>query len=523
MIIVKADGSIFPNGDAWKCITCGVPEDQQVSRANPLDYPQAFHDGTRILAGTNIIDCGTYQLASVDCTPDKVHIYPIRWNIEADGSGVGGSIRELRKHPDDVHLGFNALTISAGSINQLAYFARLEFNPSPTTGLPLAPRYDLVNVTILVDRGGENPVSIEGDNIILNPGSIAVGELRGFNGRGNEVTYLGYCVESCNIDVFAADLTTGRVRRLTNDPEYVDPIDFSHDNKWYVILDSTNTKRQMFIAGMQGIPPIIDLIVTGVTASIRNNGKRRFFEPWLIDKYSQRGDYIGQTINAGGAGSPGSVNDPQWNAMADPKWSPDGTRITYWQQRTHSPACGGANPLPCPNSTAQGGRLHRLMVAHLTSRTPVPWVRVMPISDTVPWGTPYLPGIPVPTQTPLPPGNYTLAGRVSGSALITLINASGIKSIGTVAVTYHNYSDDGLRFINGTEEVTVTYPGPSPTLLHTDWHSNLTSTGISISSKLTGDGGFHLNIDVQTNEFDANGTLSTVVDGIVYRQPLNFT
>lgn len=107
--IVKVHGTLFPNDDPWKCITCGVPEDQQVSftgTTTDYQYPQAFNDGIRVLACAWIIDCDVTQLASEECTADKVHIYPLRWNVTPDGSGAGGTIRELRKHPDDAHISF---------------------------------------------------------------------------------------------------------------------------------------------------------------------------------------------------------------------------------------------------------------------------------------------------------------------------------------------------------------------------------------------------------------------------------
>ncbi|KAF4629202.1 hypothetical protein G7Y89_g8950 [Cudoniella acicularis] len=521
LIIVKTDGTTFSNGDPWKCLTCGVPEGQQLGRSPTMDYPQAFSDGKRALFGTNILDCGPWQLASEDCTAERTHIYPIRWNVQADGSGEGGNIRELRRHPDDVHLGFNAMVISGGTIGQFGYFARLQFNPVPASGIPLTPRYDLVNVTTLFNPGSLSPVSVKGSNIFVNPQAITVGELRGFSGRGNEVTYLGYPAESCNIDVFGVDLTTGAVRRLTSNPEYVDPVDISPDDQWSVVMDTRGSGRQLFLAAMRGVPPIVDLVITAITASVRNNGQRRFFQPWLLDRHGDRGSYSGQKINAAGGGSLGSVNDPQWNGMADPKWSHDGTAIVYWQQMTHFPACGGANPLPCPKSTEPGGRIDRIMIARLTSRTTVPQKPVAPISDTVPWGLPYIPGSELPSPKPLPPGSYTLIGKVSGFATVSLIAGAGSTFISTVAVTYQDFSDDGENTINGSEEVTVSYK--SPTLNHADWFSNLTSTGANFSTKITSPGGFHVDINIAKNIFTANGTLTTTVDGVAYLQPDNYT
>lgn len=521
LILVKADGTTFPNGDAWKCITCGVPEANQVGRDATMDYPQAFSDGIRVLSGKHIIDCGSAQLASTDCTPDKVHIYPIRWNNQVDGSGAGGSIRELRLHPDNVHLGYSSPGLKDGHLTQFSYFSRLSFNSAPTTGTPLTPRYDLINVNTLFDPTAVQPITVDGDQMFYNEDSITIGELRGFSGRGDEVSYVGYSVESSNIDVFAADLTTGAVRRLTANPEYVDPVDISPDDSWTVVMDTRGSGRQLFMAGMRGIPPLIDLVASTAASSTRNNGRRRFFQPYLIDRYGDRGDYNGQKINEAGDGSPGSINDPNWNGRADPKWSPDGTRIVYWQELVMAPACGGSNPLPCPVSTAQGGRFQRVMVAQLTTRTPLKPEAVAARPDVIPWGTPFELGSGTPTRPFPPQGTYTFQGKVSGSAEVVTTESSTGLSLITVAVTYTNFSDDGINVLVGTEQVTNI--NSSPTLNLVDWYSNLTSTGTTVTTKITSSDGFHLTIDALQNIFNANGTLTTTIDGVEWEQPANET
>ena len=524
LILVKTDGTSFPNGDPWKCVTCGVPKDRMTGNTDLSSYPQAFKDGKTVMTGTNIVTCGSTLLASSECTPEKVHIYPIRWNNKEDGSGPGGSIRELRIHPDNVHIGFSSFAVSDGKIDEYGYFGRLKFNPSPKTGTPLAARYDVVNVTVLFSPNGTQPVSTKGNELFINPDAIAVGELRGFTGTGKEATYVGSPVESCNLDLFAVDLKTGKVRRLTSHPEYADPIDISPDDKWQVVLDTRGTGRQMFLAGLRGIPPVTDLASVTVTSSTRNNGARRFFEPWLLDHDGDRGTYFGQKINAAGDGSPGSVNDPNWNAGADPHWSPDGTRIAYYQMLVTPPACGGKNPLPCPTSTAQGGRTYRVMLAHLITRQPIKAHTVEPISDQVPWGTPYVPGSASPKRASVKAGNYTLKGKKSGFASVSISYGSSDstkQSITAVGSTYHNFSDDGLSFLDGPEKVTST--SLSTTLNRLDWYSDLVSTGQQKGTKKTSPDGFHLQIDALTNIFNANGTLTTTVDGHVYKQPANGT
>ncbi|KAI4859615.1 hypothetical protein F4820DRAFT_439262 [Hypoxylon rubiginosum] len=365
------------------------------------------------------------------------------------------------------------------------------------------------------------PLLVDGNQIRINPEAITVGEFRGFTGSGREATYIGYPKESSNIDVFAVDLTTGSVRRLTSHPEYCDPIDVSADDEWIAIMDTRGSNRQMFMAGMRNIPPITDIISTTAASSTRNNGQRRFFQPYLLDRYGDRGDYYGQQINAAGDGSPGSINDPEWNGMADPRFSLDTTRLVYWQALVVTPACGGSNPLPCPDSTEPGGRTERIMVAHFTSRQPVPVGTVEPLSDTIPWATPYEPGSAPSRPLSVPGGVYTLYGTVNGSAQITIVENGDATTIDTVSVAYDSFSDDGLTFLNGTESVTVR--NPTVTLNEVDWYSDLVQSGQTNATKQTSPDGFHLSIDVLTNIFDANGTLSTTVNGTLYTQPANGT
>lgn len=486
-------------------------------------YPQAFADGKRILAGTNIIEC-PFEFSTRLCTMDKVRIHPIHWNTASDGSGRGGNMRELRLHPDNMHIGFSAATVTAGKFDQYAYIGRLSFNAHPESGEPLIPRYDLCNVQLLFDPTSPQPISVHAqhaDQLVINRDAISIGELRGFSGSGQEVTYIGFPSESSNIDVFAANLATGSVRRLTSHPEYVDPIDISPDDKWMVVLDTRGTGRQMFMAGLRGIPPLTDLVSTSTVASIRNNGYRRFFQPWLIDGLGDRGSYFGQQINAQGNRTPGNggVGDPEWNAMADPKWSPDGTHIVYHQSQTVFPACGGLNPLPCYPSTAEGGRRQRMMLAHLSSRRPLAPVPIKPVSDNIPWATPYIPGSKGVSRPFPAPGSYKLQGTASGWADVNITADDKGTTLQTVSVSYNDFSDDGLNFLTGTEKVST--QNPSVTLNVVNWYSDLDQTGPNNGTKKTSPDGFRLKIDIMKNIFQANGTLKTTINEKEYHQPLN--
>ncbi|KAK1488816.1 hypothetical protein CABS01_02446 [Colletotrichum abscissum] len=522
VLLIKADGTNFTNGDPWKCLSCGVPAVNAISLDPQKDYPHVFRSGDKALWGHNILDCGGAPLESDACTPNKTYIYPIHWNTAADGSGKGGSPREMRLHPDDVHMGWSSFTSTGG---QFAYTGRLNFNAERTVGETLAPRYDLVDVNLLFDPTRANPITTNGSELIIHNNAIAVGELRGFSGNGEEITYIGNPVESTNIDVFAVHVQTGAVRRLTSHPEYVDPMAFSADNDWFVAMDTRGTNRQMWMSGMRGIPPLIDLVAVTVAASTRNNGPRRFFQTILIDRYGDRGDYYGQRINAAGVESGGAINDPNWNGRADPAFSLDGTKITYWQALVVSPSCGGANPLPCPESTAQGGREYRVMLAQRIGREATAPAPIYKIPDVIPWATPFPPGTAIP-ESPftVEPGNYTLRGKVSGIAGVSIApDSTNVSGLGSVAVNYTNYSDDGEHILNGFEDVTVKILLPNFWTNQVDWVSDIVQTGVVNGTKKTSEGGFHLIIDAELNLFNASGTLVTTIDGVEYKQPANGT
>ncbi|PZQ51111.1 MAG: hypothetical protein DI555_21340 [Novosphingobium pentaromativorans] len=537
VIAIKTDGKVFSNGDAWKCITCGVPAEARRD-ANPastnehgrrvpqgaawlsLDHPQAFPGDTKIIAGTNVVDCGTYELTDDRCTPDRIRIYPIRWNATADGSGRGGAMRELRLNPDGKHLMWSHMNATGPDIDQHGLVGKLRFNPAPRSGLPLAPRYELDDVWVLTNATSpdfapfrEDPKNP--DRLIHNPPKGAIGEARGWTRDGKNAVGMGM-PESGNVDMFITSLQSGQSQRLTSAPGYADPILMSPDDKWFVVFDNRTVDRHMHYGAMQGVPPLTDELTRMVMLSARygyRNGMRRFFQPILIDRWGDRGNYRGQQLNAGD-GTPGSPSDPNWNARADPAWSPDGTNVVYWQALVTAPDCGGSNPLPCPTSSEPGSRRTRLMIARLPERSPLPLRRkVEPVALSAPWGTRYRAGDPMPKRYPsAPAGKFSMDGWKGGKALVEIRKAKNGR-ISYVSAKYAGFTDDGAHIIDGTESAELVIQEGRPRIV---WHSDLRSSGAQTGTKKTSEpSGFIVSPLGEPLE----GTLVTNLNGKVYSQP----
>lgn len=510
VLLVKTDGTAFPDGQAWKCLTCGLTPAQEPDiitgtgaggTGGGLTYPppHALPGDRQVLVGNGILECTgpsglLYVVSDPRCTAEDTRIIPIFWGNEP--LGAPGNGREWRLSPDGVHLAWDNLFFSGASIGENEFEGTLQFDPA-------SQRYDLIDVYYLPQGP---PWTVEPGNKLEFQPKAMIGELRGWTSDGRSIIGI-QSYESDSVDLWATDLATGRSAPLTDHAEYTDPNFMSPNGKWLISEQVKGSGRLEFISGMEGIPPITDLLpTTGYVSGIRNNGNRRFFLPWLVNPARSQSEQI----NAGG--------DPNWNAAADPVWLADSTGVV-WAENL---ACG-ANPSPhqCADSTEPGGRNSRVMIARFPTLKPSAPVPPKPISNTAPaaWAIPYTHGQTLPSAPTIPTGTYTIDGPVHGYATAVITdNASG-NGYQSIQATYHNYSQDARSVINGTEGVHYdSTPG------NITWNEDLTSSGQQRGTKVTSPGGFTLGLsDLFFNNFQPSGTMTTTIDGHTYTQPANGT
>jgi hypothetical protein len=163
------------------------------------------------------------------------------------------------------------------------------------------------------------------------------------------------------------------------------------------------------------------------------------------------------------------------------------------------------------------------MIARFPTLPPSPVVAPARIPDNLAasWAILYKYNDPLPgPASPIPTGTYTIVGKVMGLASVQITSSS--TAFESITATFYNYSDDGIHVINGTESV-QNDPSPPALPLSVTWHDNLVLSGQRTGTKMTSEpGGFTLDYRVlDFNNFQAQGTMTTTVNGVSYFQPAN--
>ena len=273
-----------------------------------------------------------------------------------------------------------------------------------------------------------------------------------------------------NYDIFLMDTVTGERRQLTTDLDYNEAGDIAPDGKTVYFTSARGLDRMDVFTALQR-PSLIDSGAFGQIARVGLwNNRRCMNEPWMMqmDPAQQLGGYSGQPL----------IIDRAWTVRGW-SWFPDSTRAVINEQERPAGSQG-------PGAPDTPWRTSILRFPARAATTPLSPVHQDPAAIAK-WSVPVKDFNPMMgRQAPL----KTLKGKKSGTATIQYL---GAYAIGSYAVDYTNYSDDGKTFIDGTERIVV----PNATA-GARWTANLKSKGersgylkgditIGAQNKYTGD------------------------------------
>jgi hypothetical protein len=403
--------TIAQDGSDFRCLTCPVasPGDP------PLNKPIAFPDGKRVMlrVGTQSVVAAADH-AVLECTPSVVDcqsaaVLPIVVPFPDDPAVIQDQ-REFKIAPDNLHVGFT----------------QVRRDTTGTSGL--------VGIVGVLERFDDHYEVA--DSRVVAP----IGELKGFSNDGQAVYAIsvdGSPLSVANSETVRVSLADGSVSPLTRHPDYDEPVTFSSDDEWVVVGTGRGSG---LVSTVSQVPrsPLVNVPLVTVTKYFFLTALPPLIEPWLVDRWGERGDYVGQPLH------PTAIAEG-WDGKFIANWHPDGTRIVWWQ-------------------TALQGDASRIVVAELASRSPITTPVVPSPMPSLAWAATlegYMP--------PGPVDPVTTAGAVSGMAHVTF--TPGPRKL--LEIRYTDYSDDGAHFVDGVE----TFDYTTGQISTVDWNADVTLHG----------------------------------------------
>jgi hypothetical protein len=305
-------------------------------------------------------------------------------------------------------------------------------------------------------------------------------EAKCFTDGGTTLVFTGTRDHGGNIDVYTLDLVDGSVQRLTRHPDWDEEVEFSRDGKWFVV---NSTRAHNILAPMANVPQPAFLTYATVHLLVRLGVDGDLYaphEPYLFDRFGERGDYGGQRLGThGGAG---------WAERGGPRWHPDGTQVV-WTELLEPGWTEGLGDIAISNDRGAS----RMMLGTFTDRTPVAPQAVV--------STP-IPAWSVPIEQVAPRGDVLLRldGKYSGSVELDL---KGLLIAGSTRAIYDNYSWDGEHVLDGTMATTS---------------AGLDSGRIETQLQLSGEHSGFVDVDLIIDGPDAVGHIRSEYDGLLLEQ-----
>ena len=467
---------VRPDGSGFRCLTCDHP------RAANLEPVQLLRDGRRVLvAGPNnanpkwyilecapsLLDCAGAELVPIELPPNPdpttpILQYRVPWVSLDDAWLIWSEVR---------------LRGPGGTLSAIGRLVRGADRYTVADARVFSPPLQALSL-------GTDAAAWQ---LVSQPNEAKYGALRGGRDWVEAAT-----PNAGQYDALTIDLASGAVRRLTHDPDHDEGLRYSRDEQWFVV-QSTRTDNRIGFLGLLPRPPFIDWIAfslhfvaiagqpgDGISPGGDRNERDCYADPWLIDRWFERGDYLGQPLSKPADG---------WESISGNAtgfgWSPDGTAVAHIEARWRRLTPPGERPET------------RLRIARLPNRPPIDPADVVPLVATPEptWAVRYEDWI-VPNTF----GVAVIPGKASGTATVTNDFANTLS--GSARVAFSHYSDDGVSFLDGFEEIRI----PMLVLNGAEYEVDLTLSGAHTGSMR---GALEYDFDADVNR----GEVVSVLDG----------
>ena len=429
------------DGTGVHCLTCGMSDHPAIVGG----FSYIFPDNRRMFLANELGD----SVYILDCTPDlfdcRSHAWlPVDLSGDATTNEPNFGRRTYHLAPDGVHVGYT-ITRPDGLVMMVAALQRE------------AAGYKLVDYHVVNPPGPSGPLDTNPDGW-ANGGSLD--ELKAFADGGRKIVILA---EPDGIpQQEEVDLATGQVTQLTAYPDWNEDGAISPDGD-SLLTESWRTENRLTALGLMPLARSFINLSQAIESIYYVSSRQGFacdLQPWLLPAGGdQGGTLVGQPLNPYGGGATIPANDLEGQQV----WSPDSTRVLL-QGRSLLPPPAGANSYldqkgPAPNE---------LMIAHILRPPTAP---IVPVRTQVGSWAP----TPQRYQSSFDmPGTHVVNGKYSGTAVVTI---GGNIGGGDFSVVYHDYSDDGRYFLNGTQ---TTQGSVLATVAITDGLTATDATGIQV-------------------------------------------
>jgi hypothetical protein len=410
------------HGGGFKCLSCGLANDPR-STGEKLATP--FPDGKRVFFGgfvqpgspamavlqcsPSVVDCQRRSISPVDFSSAQPATIPPGGAVSSTQLDIGGAA-SAKLSQDGRYVGFS--DVRSDSLEEMVV-ARLQRSGA---------KYVLSDPRVINPAG---PTSASDPNANAWSDSSSLFEFKTFTDGGADATYVQVGGASSNPDVWSVNLATGRRTRLTSNADWDEDNAQSPNGK---LLALWSNRTEHFIDWVGGLLPVREYL--GAPLAVMTDGatsaKVCHGPMWILPSSGDdNARLLGEPIVDYNVAHVHVTN----NLDGWPTWSPNGTMLA----------------LDTIDDETDAGAPY-LLVAHFTSLKPTKPLR--PVSSAVGSWAP----APAAYHGAMGyDGTVTLHGRGAGTVTVEYDGHPGVLTgTGQWSETYHDYSDNGKDFVNGT-------------------------------------------------------------------------